>query len=83
MAADTAQEMRSRINDYATYPPPYYEQDLEYSPFGEGTSHLSVLAENGDAVAVTSTINTQYVSEGAVFLITFICFHILSIIYHK
>ena len=60
MNPNTAQVMRSRINDSATYPPPYYEQNLEYSPLGAGTTHLSVLAENGDAVAITSTINTLY-----------------------
>ena len=58
MNPDTAREMRSRISDDATYPPPYYERNLEYSPLGAGTTHLSVLAENGDAVAITSTINT-------------------------
>lgn len=54
----TAESMRSRISDHATYSPSHYEGNLQYSPLGKGTAHVSVLAENGDAVAATSSINT-------------------------
>ena len=54
----TADMMRSRITDDTTHAEDYYLYPLLYdqlSPFG--TTHLSVLAENGDAVAATSTVN--------------------------
>ncbi|VDL92404.1 unnamed protein product [Schistocephalus solidus] len=57
-----ADELQSKISDEHT-------QDLSY--YGsvwstgnqEGTSHISILADNGDAVAVTSTINTKFGSK--------------------
>lgn len=57
---ETAAEMRSRISDNTTYnDTSYYLYPLLYNPPSPyGTSHLSVLAENGDAVAATSSVNT-------------------------
>ena len=54
----TADNMRSRILDNTTFDPEYYtEQRVFVTSSDSGTSHLSVLAPNGDAVAATSTIN--------------------------
>ena len=50
--------MRSMITDNTTHDPTYYELPEVFSPLSlTGTSHLSVLAPNGDAVSATSTIN--------------------------
>lgn len=45
-----------------THDPPYYN----ITPYLDsvGTTHMSVLAEDGSAVAVTSSINHMSVSEG-------------------
>ena len=50
--------MRSMITDNTTHDPTYYELPEVFSPLSlTGTSHLSVLAPNGDAVSTTGTIN--------------------------
>lgn len=49
--------MKSRITDDQTHDTDYYKQDEGVSPLSHGTTHLVVLAENGDAVSVTSTVN--------------------------
>ena len=57
---NVAKEMFSRITDDTTHNQDYYLWPFETSgneAHDHGTSHLSVLAENGDAVAFTSTIN--------------------------
>ncbi len=46
-----------KINDsFTVNNASYYGADF-YTPDDHGTAHISILAPNGDAVAVTSTVN--------------------------
>ena len=67
--------IRDTINDdYVTYDNVTQYGVEFFNEFDDGTSHLSVFAPNGDAVAVTSTINNgfvQYVKK-----IAHLCFKI-------
>ncbi|GFW77524.1 glutathione hydrolase 1 proenzyme [Trichonephila clavipes] len=54
-----AKSVWEQISDDTTFPSSYYKPDMETS-FDHGTSHVSVLAANGDAVSVTSTVNTYF-----------------------
>ena len=54
-----ADELREKITDSTTHPTDYYEPQF-YLPENHGTSHISVVAEDGSAVAATSTINHLY-----------------------
>ncbi len=51
----------SMINDTATVNDPSFYGANYSSVEDHGTSHLSVLAPNGDAVSLTSTINYGYI----------------------
>lgn len=55
---DYAQEIRSKIESDRTNQ--YYEYyGASFSmPDDHGTAHISVIAPNGDAIALTSSINT-------------------------
>lgn len=55
-----AEELRSKIWDNQTHTDPSWyggQFDVEPTP---GTTHLTVVGPNRDAVAITSTINTHF-----------------------
>ena len=49
-------EDNRRYNDVS-----YYARAPSYTDADYGTTHLAVLAKNGDAVSLTSTINYRFV----------------------
>jgi len=54
---DYAEAVRKNISDYITWQDPgHYGAEVIVSD-DHGTAQISVLAPNGDAVSVTSTIN--------------------------
>ncbi|KAL4609609.1 gamma-glutamyltransferase 5-like [Arapaima gigas] len=55
MKEEFAENMRKRISDKRTHKPEYYNITPSMDRFG--TTHVSVLAADGTAVSVTSTIN--------------------------
>lgn len=52
-----AEQIRKRIEDHTTHDTDYYDP-VYHTENDHGTTHLSVLASNGDAVSVTTTVNT-------------------------
>ncbi|CAN7984861.1 unnamed protein product, partial [Ixodes hexagonus] len=61
-SSEYAAETRKKINDKRTFLPAYYS-DEETETNGHGTAHFSFLDENGDAIAVSSSINTYFGSK--------------------
>ena len=56
MSKDYADEIRADITDNQTQPIEYYDPAFD-GVVDSGTSHVSVLAPNGGAVSMTSSIN--------------------------
>lgn len=56
-----AEYLVSKIHDNTTYGLEYYEPAF-LDANDVGTSHLSIVGPEGDAVSFTSTINTMYVA---------------------
>ncbi|CAM2729656.1 unnamed protein product, partial [Rotaria socialis] len=54
-----AEEVRKRVNEYRSQPLDYYEPKFE-TQTDHGTSHCSIIDTEGNAVAATSTINTDF-----------------------
>ena len=52
----TARKIIKAISDERTYPPKHYGGKYEL-PVKTGTTHLVVVAQNGDAVTVMDTVN--------------------------
>ncbi len=48
----------SLINDSVTFDEKYYSPAWLTNKTDAGTAHISIVASNGDAVSMTSTINT-------------------------
>ncbi|KAL9958185.1 hypothetical protein ACROYT_G035163 [Oculina patagonica] len=61
--ADFAESMRLKIWDNQTFPNYTHYGDFYANSSQQGTSHLSVIAENGDAVSATTTINLYFGSK--------------------
>ncbi|CAF5172178.1 unnamed protein product, partial [Rotaria magnacalcarata] len=59
LSPEYAEEIRERINEHKTQPLAYYEPMFEPQT-DHGTSHCSIIDSDGNAVAVTSTINTDF-----------------------
>ncbi|KAJ3572198.1 hypothetical protein NP233_g3245 [Leucocoprinus birnbaumii] len=56
---DYAQEILRNITDDSTHPPEYYNPEFDV-PMDHGTSHTSVVDQNGMAVSLTTTVNSVF-----------------------
>ena len=52
-----ADKLRTKISEKKTFSAQYYDGAGYDVPMKNGTTHLVVVAENGDTVSVTSTVN--------------------------
>lgn len=55
-SVETTDRLSKFVNDEQTYHSQYYNPKFSIK-INFGTSHLSIIAPNGDAVSVTSSIN--------------------------
>ena len=51
------EKLTSLINDSTTFDEEYYSPAWLSNKIGTGTAHISIVAPDGDAVSITSTIN--------------------------
>ncbi|CAF1183876.1 unnamed protein product [Adineta steineri] len=52
--------IRQKINDLKTFDEEYYKDNNNEIKTNDGTAHISIVDQYGDAVAITSTINTYF-----------------------
>ncbi|KAJ3560850.1 hypothetical protein NP233_g10565 [Leucocoprinus birnbaumii] len=62
VSKDYAKDIVRNITDDRTHPPEYYNAEFDI-PIDQGTSHTSVIDQNGMAVALTSTVNSVFGSR--------------------
>ncbi|XP_021926880.1 gamma-glutamyltranspeptidase 1-like isoform X2 [Zootermopsis nevadensis] len=57
---DYGNKIRESIDDNRTYTDPGYYGAVNYSVDDHGTAHVSIIAPNGDAASITSTVNIYF-----------------------
>ncbi|KAI9223671.1 gamma-glutamyltranspeptidase [Blastocladiella britannica] len=62
ISKDEAAAARRNISDSTSFPPEHYNPKYDNAP-SHGTTHISVLDENGMAVAITTTVNLIFGSQ--------------------
>lgn len=60
LSPDYADELRSRIETYKTFDDPAHYSGVFAEATDAGTSQVSIIGPDGDAVSITSTINTAF-----------------------
>lgn len=57
---DYGNQIRHNISDNRTYTNPGYYSAVNFSVDDHGTAHISIIAPNGDAASITSTVNLHF-----------------------
>lgn len=57
LSADYAEHVKTLIDDEKTFDDPEKYSAKFLAPINDGTSHISIISANGDAISVTSSIN--------------------------